>query len=364
MINRYINYIIRGNSFLQIEEEVRLYAILKIKKELEIRFLNGDFKIKVNELRFKIKYILYTKNFSIIFDHNIFSLVEKLKNVLKRDRYKKFLSKGKNITIKKVDDIYANTKPRFFSIFENYNKKLEEVNSFLIVQGSYADNTFVSYSDLDLVIIGPLSKEVSLIKKQIDTELVKIDPLQHHGVFYINSSSFSNYWQMDLPLSTLEKAIVFSDSEKKINISHHFHENMSSFMWLSAFLKNNEHLSITIETGVFYAKYLLSQLMLVPTLILAYRGSYVYKKDSFTIAKELYTDKAWKCIDLATFFRKRWNQNTIDNNYSSGRDIKNTKINKEHNVMSEVLEIDEDKLIEFNNSFKFFIEETQILINN
>lgn len=104
--------------------------------------------------------------------------------------------------------------------------------------------------------------------------------------------------------------------------------------------------------------------MLVPTLILAYRGSYVYKKDSFTIAKELYTDKAWKCIDLATFFRKRWNQNTIDNNYSSGRDIKNTKINKEHNVMSEVLEIDEDKLIEFNNSFKFFIEETQILINN
>ena len=74
MRNRYVNSIKKCISFLQVEEEERLYAILKIKKELETRFLNGNLKIKVNELKLKIKYILYTKNYSIIFNHDIFHL--------------------------------------------------------------------------------------------------------------------------------------------------------------------------------------------------------------------------------------------------------------------------------------------------
>ena len=363
MRNRYINYKKRSADFLQVEEE-RLYAILKIKKELETRFLNGNLKIKVNELKLKVKYILYTKNYSIIFNNDIFHLIGTIENVLKRNRYKKFLSKGKEVTIKKASSLYADTKPQFFSKLEDYNKQLEKVNSFLIVQGSYADNTFISYSDVDLVIIGPLSKEVSLIKKQIDAELIIMDPLQHHGAFYINSNSFSNYWQMDLPISTLEKALVLSHNEKKINIPYHFHEAKSSFLWLSAFINNNESLSITIETGAFSAKYLLSQLMLVPTLMLAFKGSYIYKRDSFTLVKELYTDEAWKCIDLATFFRKHWKQDNLDYKYSFGRDVKSTRIHKEYNVVGDVLEVSKEKLTEFTRSFQFFRKETQTLIHS
>ena len=57
--------------------------------------------------------------------------------------------------------------PAFFDQLTSYNEKLEKYNANLIVQGSYADATYLSYSDVDLVIIGYLSKEIIKIKKSL-----------------------------------------------------------------------------------------------------------------------------------------------------------------------------------------------------
>ena len=56
-----------------------------------------------------------------------------------------------------------------FKKLDEYNKKLEKINCFMLIH-SYADNSFYVL-DIDLVIIGPISKEISLYKKQIDSEL-------------------------------------------------------------------------------------------------------------------------------------------------------------------------------------------------
>ncbi|QMU64033.1 MAG: hypothetical protein GKR88_06825 [Flavobacteriaceae bacterium] len=356
-----IKKLLRNLFFISREE--RLYAILKIKKQLETRFLNEDFKIKSNELKLKIKYFIYTRDFSIILNNNMENLIRKIEDVLKK-RFAKFLLPGKSFKIKSIHSHGEDKKPFFFSKLEEYHRLLEKVNCILIVQGSYSDGTFVSYSDIDLAIIGPLSKEVPKIKKQIDKELIKIDPLQHHGVFFINSNSFINYWQMDLPIETIEKSLTFSDLDKKINIPHFFNEKFSSRKWLLGFVNTYNDFPITLETDVFFAKYFLSQLMLVPVLVMAKKGRYIHKRDSFLLAKEYYTKEAWKCIDAATLFREKWDQRNIDSNYVLRKDIKATKIKQEYNKFNEVVQINEEILIDTDKSYKLFIQETKVIINS
>ena len=72
-----------------------------------------------------------------------------------------------------------------FKKLDEYNKKLEKIDCFMLIQGSYADNSFLSYSDIDLVIIGPISKEISLYKKQIDSELKKLTLFNIMGFFIL-----------------------------------------------------------------------------------------------------------------------------------------------------------------------------------
>lgn len=340
--------------------ELRLFNILKLKKELENRFINGNFRIKKNEIKFKIKYLLFTKNKSAIYCNDIFKLIQILEVLLKENRFNEYLSKGDLINFNSIYEVYANESPYFFKKFDEYNKKLEKIDCFMLIQGSYADNSFLSYSDIDLVIIGPISKEISFYKKQIDSELKKIDPLQHHGVFYINSNSFSHYWQMDLPLSTLKNSITFSSTKKNINISNFFVEKYSSYYWLYNFIETYPILPINLNTEIYFAKYFLSQLMLAPTLLLSAKGKYVYKRYSFSKAKKYYSSEAWICIEIVSNIRAEWNQENINSKYFSNS---NTPIkNKELNIFSDVVKFSQENLNQLNFHYKLFIDESSNLI--
>ena len=129
---------------------------------------------------------------------------------------------------------------------------------------------------------------------------------------------------MDLPILTLKKSIVLSKVPLKINIPFYFSEKYSSFYWLSNFINGYPTLPIRLSSGVFFAKYFLSQLMLVPALLLALKGSYVYKQDSFPLVKKkkkyYYSLEAWKCIKIASLLREKWNQQNIDSRYISNRE--------------------------------------------
>lgn len=359
-----ISYLKKLVKFLSLNDEYRLYIILKTKKKLENRIINGDYHLKNNEISLRLKHFILTKNISIIFSGDILKFVLSLENLIKSETFKKFLQKGKIIHFKDIKDVYKNKSPQFFYKLSYYNKKLEKLNCFLIVQGSYADNSFNSYSDVDLVIIGPISKEISLIKKQIENELIVIDPLQHHGVFYINSTSFGNYWQMDLPLATLDKSITFSRIKKTINITNCFHEKFSSFYWISNFIRKYPYFPVNAKSGIFFTKYFFSQLMLVPTIFLATKGRYVYKLDSFKIAKKYYSDKAWECIHIVSHIRIKWNQEKINKNYiSESNTVIRTK-SKEFNFFSDALDLSQFSFDELSLKYKTFVDETSNLISD
>ena len=113
---------------------------------------------------------------------------------------------------------------------------------------------------------------------------------------------------------------------------------------------------------MFYAKYFISQLLLVPALFLATRGIYIYKRDSFGLAKKYYSQNAWRCIEIATEFRKTWDQTNISQGYLCLRENINIKQVQEIDSITKVLAIDQNILTEFNNSYKIYISETSVLL--
>ena len=342
-------------------KEFNLYELLKLKKTLEKLFLNSELKINNKKLKFKIRFFFITQNISTLFKSNVLDLIQVIEIILDK-KYSNFKQEGENFIINDFSVIGFDKTSTFFERLIFYNSLLEKYNASLIIQGSYADGTYLSYSDIDLVIIGNLSINIIEIKNAIEKDILKLDPLQHHGVFFINKKSFSNYWQMDLPILTLKKSIVLSEVPLKINIPYYFSEKYSSFYWLSNFINCYPTLPIRLSSGVFFTKYFLSQLMLVPALLLALKGSYVYKQDSFSLAKKYYSLEAWKCIKIASFLREIWNQQNINLKYISNREDLEKKKVDEYNILSEVVDFDEQKLNEFSSSYSLIVIESNQLL--
>ena len=113
-------------------------------------------------------------------------------------------------------------------------------------------------------------KKIIEIKQLIEQELLKLDPLQHHGVFFINKNNFFKLLANGFTNRNIKKKPqFFLKNPLKIDIPYYFDEKYSSFCWLSNFVKEYSILPITLDSGVFFSKYFLSQLMLVPGSIVS-----------------------------------------------------------------------------------------------
>jgi hypothetical protein len=344
------------------DKEYLLYETLKFKKKLEAKYLDGNFEISRSDFRLIFKGVLLTNEFSFVYKRNIIELINIIEEKLNRN-YSNFKIQGDKFIINNIGQLKST--PIFFEQLIKFNIRLEKQKSSLVIQGSYADQTFISYSDIDLVIIGYLTQEVIVIKKELEELILTIDPLQHHGVFFINMNSFKNYWQMDLPINTLKKSLILSQtSTLNISMPSVFQEKISSFNWIYNFAKNYPTLPINMSSGVFFSKYFLSQLLLVPTLLLAIKGDYIYKRDSFVLAKKYYTREAWQCIHIVSSIRINWNQNFIDLKYITNRNNSTVKDVIEYNILSDVINIEKDKLDELASIYISFINETMCILNN
>jgi hypothetical protein len=214
------------------------------------------------------------------------------------------------------------------------------------------------------VIIGELSHQVRDIKKEIDSFLLNLDPLQHHGAFFIHKDSFLNYWQMDLPIETLKKSFLLSkESSLDISIPFYLKEKFSAYFWLYTFISGYPKMPLDLNSGAFFSKYFCSQLMLVPALLLAYKGDYVYKKESFPLAKKLYTDHAWQCMEIASLIREQWDQLNISHKYSTDR-ISASGINvEEYNTLPDVINVESISFDDLDQSYLLFVKETKQLLH-
>jgi len=346
---------------IQKDPEIRLYELLKLKKSLESKYLRGASSLLNKDIKIRVKAFLLTKSISLFLEKDIIKLRSKISSYLDK-HFKVFKKPGEQFVIPNLGSVEVDVP--FFKELSEFNSRLEEHNAALIVQGSYADGTFINYSDIDLVIIGVLSKEVISIKREIDNFLLNLDPLQHHGAFFIHKDSFLNYWQMDLPIDTLKKSLILSkESTLDISIPSYFTEKLSAKFWILNFINGFSKMPIDVNSGAFFSKYFFSQLMLVPALLLAYRGDYVYKKESFQMTKKLYTDPAWHCMEIASNIREQWDQGNISHKYSTDRKSASDINVEEYNTLPDVINVENISFDDLDQSYLLFVKETKQLLH-
>ena len=345
--------------------EMKLYRYLKLRRRIDRKIVLEE-KWDLNKsFRNKIDFFLITKKIKPFWlkDDELYSFFN--------DEIKKFASKNhfiklqSNITLESVDQ--CELIPWWFDNLKSYDNELRIYGARLIIQGSFADSKITNYSDVDLVIFyKPFSENVLKIKQEIEIFLLQIDPLQHHGIFMIDVDTFDYYWQMDLPVEVLKKAKCFSDEKYNLDIKGILIEHLGSLNAVKSilsiiqkFLEKDYKL-----IGLWEWKFFISQLLLLPTLLLGSKGNYIYKRDSFEIVKKLFSDKAWYSIDKASEIRDEWTNSNELTEYKNFRNSVSQKPSKDSMKVFDISSISTANDTQFSNSLKALITESEFIISN
>lgn len=218
-------------------------------------------------------------------------------------------------------------------LYELVNGELSEYITHFYLHGSLATGDYKKgWSDLDTLMI---VKKAVLIDPQKLLELrricyaawplfLQITPLQHHGFIVAAEFDLASYSSRLLPPAVLDTALSLKDGCSELKLL--LRKNRESSFEL---LEHRYKISCdAVETGIFkyHPKdgiYLLSRyenadnamyqlfsflgnIMLAPAYFLDAIGRSSNKKQSFDIARPLFSQKSWSIVDRATQIRALW----------------------------------------------------------
>ncbi len=326
------------------------YAARFLQNELNSllhSFLNGGFSYKgyllypavkdisknnIRKIRSLEKVALFLQNNGHDFSNSITKFNKKIGNsnfagilsALYRD-----LSKIKNKNLKLIKKLACEE----FNLNDyvkndlEYLKPLKEIKEYadknlrqhlkgFYLHGSLATNDYIKgWSDVDTLSF--VSKE-TISDPKLLLELrnkiyrmryyfYKIDPLQHHGTIIISEYDIGNYCQAYFPVPVLKYARSFFEDDKIMGFSARDYSSEAMerlFYFVSYFRRLNEEKIFRL--GSYDTKTLLHSITLFPSLYLQAKGTLVYKKFAFDIARRDFPETTWKIIDEVSSIRKKW----------------------------------------------------------
>ena len=190
--------------------------------------------------------------------------------------------------------------------------KDENLVSNIIVHGSHGDQTSNNYSDIDMTLIlddeiFTLSNKLSKLQKWLRNDLlpvvISMDPLQHHGPFFLWPNLIENYTEEILPVDVYQNAWAM----EPLTLS--FSSKPSNKIGNKAYraLKNLQDDSKFFHRGytMYNIKRYLSNLMLVPALYWSDLGRPMFKGDSFEPFYKKFGSAATS-IQVASEIRQKW----------------------------------------------------------
>jgi len=222
-------------------------------------------------------------------------------------------SKG---TIKEKFNIpqYQGTNPAVLKVSDFIREHVAEYVKAVIVHGSLASNEEIAYSDFDALVIlkdSTLNSPTRLINAAINLSkcyslMLEFDPLQHHGWFAMSETDLLNYPVSYLPPEVLPFCCSLN-GPVELNISYSITpiSDSSFFKLVNSLTKQIQ--PDYIPKNLFYAKSIMSEFMMLPTLFIQHKTlSGIYKKFSFEKAKQYFTTEEWKVMDEISELRRNW----------------------------------------------------------
>ncbi len=185
-----------------------------------------------------------------------------------------------------------------------------------IVHGSFGDLSFTEFSDLEITILldgNILSNHKKIyelrkwIKKSLNPLILKIDPLQHHGPFYLWPSLINNYNEDILPLDAYNNCWSFETLHLDFALldvgsacdSNPFYLTLHSIM-------NYERSFFKYGMTPFSIKRLLSNIMLLPAFFYQSKGMRYSKKIALNNMLALEIEPITIILTLSSNYRKEW----------------------------------------------------------
>lgn len=187
----------------------------------------------------------------------------------------------------------------------------------VFVHGSWADGTRTPFSDLDNLILindSQLSsgdrRRISVALAKVDLNMMRRDPLQHHGNWIILESDFDGLDESYLPLHVLEGALCLQglpEVHARVPVtssSERMRRNVTSLAGALRLFSHPETMTL------WNAKHLVSGLSLMPAYLHQVHGKRISKKDALCAeaVRAIFSATGVQAVQWATQARRDWGQ--------------------------------------------------------
>lgn len=212
---------------------------------------------------------------------------------------------------------FANQIPWYSSFITIVEKAIEnQIIHNAIVHGSYGDNTTTAFSDLEVTLIlndeffqSNYSNYIKKIRPWLKTKfyplILRIDPLQHHGAFYLWKQLIHHYNESILPLSVYNHSWSVRPQEVKFYIQEQADVSHDSLSLTLQSLRNFQKTFFRRGMNPYSIKRMLSNIMLVPAFYYQQRGIMMTKPEAINQIK-VDNPIAGEMMARASAFRCEW----------------------------------------------------------
>jgi hypothetical protein len=185
----------------------------------------------------------------------------------------------------------------------------------VIIHGSYGDFTFTNFSDLEITLVLSrflyLKKEKELsiwLKKVINPFILKVDPIQHHGPFFLWPDFLENYNELILPVCAYDKSwsIDGINLTVKKNIDLDFKVQKEALLKTLNALLNCDKYFFKYGMSPYSIKRLISNFLLLPAFFYQSHGEIIGKPESIERIMHCNDLNIRGAIDMASALRADW----------------------------------------------------------
>lgn len=185
----------------------------------------------------------------------------------------------------------------------------------VFVHGSWADGTRLAFSDLDnLVIIDDLDmtpddqRRIAFALARVDLNMMRLDPLQHHGNWIIRMAALGALDESYLPLHVIGGALCIQGSptvRALVAGSSSREGTRANIRSLSGAL---ERFMSPDEMSLWTAKHLVSGISLMPAYVRQALGERVSKAEALQSSnvRGVFSPASVAAVEWATEARARW----------------------------------------------------------